>query len=233
MLNSAATSTGGWKDEILFRLRQGPRRTLTWVVDRFVDAARDKHFGIVSSQRRGRQELALNSPDLEPYQALSYIDLRDLFNRLTIHPNDVFMDYGCGMGRVVCVAATYAFRTVWGIEISGDLCQIARTNIQLAQSKFRCSHVEIVNADARELQVPRDASVIFLFNPFSGSVLSDVLERVGESFVSSRREIRLIFCGTVSTLRFRDEALRHKWLSLESEIVLSTGVVALCYITHA
>jgi len=226
------TSLGDWKSEVLFRLRQGPRRTLTWVVDRFLDAHFDKRFGIASSQRRSRRELALDSLDLEPYQALSYRDLRDLFSRLTVRSDDVFVDYGSGMGRVVYFAATYPFRAVWGVEISRDLCQIAQRNTELAQSKFRCRRLEIVNTDALEFPVPRDASVIFFFNPFGGSVLSGVIERIGESFISSRREIRIIFCGTVSTRRFREDALRHKWLSLESEIVLSTGVVALCYITH-
>jgi precorrin-6B methylase 2 len=161
------------------------------------------------------------------------MDLRDLFNRITVRPDDVFVDYGSGMGRVICVAATYPFRAVWGVEISRDLCQIAERNIQLAQSKFRCGRVEIVHADALEFPVPREASMIFFFNPFGGSVLSGVMERIGESFNRLRREIRIIFCGTVSTGRFREEALRHRWLSLESEIVLSTGVVALCYITHS
>jgi hypothetical protein len=222
-----------WKSEILFRLRQGPRRTLAWVVDRFLDTYRDKHFGIVSAQRRSRHELALDSPDFEPYQALSYLDLRGLFNRLTVRPDDVFVDYGSGMGRAICVAATYPFRAVWGVEISGDLCQLAERNIQLAQPRFRCGQIKVLNADALEFPIPRDASIIFLFNPFGGSVLSGVMERIGESFNSSRREIRLIFCGTVSTSHFREEALRHSWLSLESEIVLSTGVVALCYVTHS
>jgi SAM-dependent methyltransferase len=41
-----------------------------------------------------------------------------------------FVDFGCGKGRVLLVAATYPFRRVIGVEFSNDLCETAGENVE-------------------------------------------------------------------------------------------------------
>lgn len=216
--------------EVFFRLRRGPRRTWHWIADRLRDSQYDREFGISSSPKIQLKEPGLTSPELVHYQAVSYGDMRELLQLLAIGPSDVFLDYGSGMGRAVCLAATYPFKSVIGVEISAELCGIARRNLSQARGKLRCRDVRILEGDAADYQIPDEASVFFFFNPFRGSVLSKVLDNIARSVRESSRKIQVIFYGTVSSEHFRAQAGKHAWLSLTSETVLRTGAVVLLYV---
>ena len=41
-------------------------------------------------------------------------------------PASVFVDFGCGKGRVMLLAARHGFKRVIGVEFSPELCQAAR-----------------------------------------------------------------------------------------------------------
>ena len=62
-------------------------------------------------------------------------------------PHDVFIDFGCGNGRVVYQLARYSFARVIGVEISEKLEAISRENIERARPQLRSREVSIVNAD--------------------------------------------------------------------------------------
>jgi tRNA G46 methylase TrmB len=60
------------------------------------------------------------------YRPTPWLVLSALFDRLEIAENDVFVDIGSGMGRVVLMAARRPFQRVVGIERSTELTEIAR-----------------------------------------------------------------------------------------------------------
>ncbi len=223
-------SSSEWLSEIAFRVRGGPLKACTWALDRLLDARQDRRFGISSAERRSSRELGLRSPEFVEYQAVSYVDMRQLLAQLPIASGDVFLDYGSGMGRAVCLAAVYPFSRVIGVEISPELCRIAGQNIERVRHRLRSPDVQIVQASALEYLPPEDANTFFLFNPFGGTALSRVLENIRTSVSHSQRNIRIIFYGTVSTRRFQLEAATQNWLRLESEIVLKSGAKALLYV---
>ncbi len=222
-----------WKAELLFRIRGGPWKTLRWVADRLLDKRFDRRFGIESSQRRRTERPDTGSSDFVDHQPVSYTDMRQLLDRLTIYSEDVFLDYGSGMGRAVCLAATYSFRSVLGVEVSAEFCRTALQNIQRVGSKLRCKDVRIIKADAVRYEVPGDVSIIFLFNPFGGGALAAVLDNIENSIRKSRRNLRVIFYGTISSQAFREQAAKRDWLALESETVLKTGALVLLYVNHS
>ena len=103
-----------------------------------------------------------------------------------------FVDLGAGMGRVVLLAARRPFRAVLGVEISPALVEIARENLVGARDPLRGARdVKIVRADAREYCFPRGDLVVFLYNPFRGPVLDDVL--VNLRAARERRDIVLLY----------------------------------------
>ena len=104
----------------------------------------------------------------------------------------VFVDYGAGKGRALAAAAAQPFRKVIGVEISGELVEIARDNLARLKRR-RAGHVEIHHADAAAFAVPDDANVFFFFNPFGGATLARVVERIRESWMAHPREVFFIY----------------------------------------
>ncbi|MBV8070354.1 MAG: class I SAM-dependent methyltransferase [Acidobacteriaceae bacterium] len=214
--------------ELLFRVR-GVRYSRAWIVDRLRDRQLDRELGLESSDRRSLRELGIDLPESVDYQPVSYSDFRVILNSITVTPDDVFLDLGCGMGRAVCLAAFYPFRSIIGVEISPELCSIAKENIARIRNRLRCSDIEIVNANANAYDIPPEVSVVFFFNPFGGAIMSAVLGRVAESARQRPRSLRLLFYGTAAATVFRKEAERYRWLRFCTELKLPTGAAALIY----
>ena len=102
--------------------------------------------------------------------------------QLPIDPGvDGFVDYGCGKGRAVVLAATNPFTKVIGVERTKKLADIARDNVERARRHITCPDVQITNVDAREWSVPHDITIAFLCNPFGGDILDNVMERIYKS----------------------------------------------------
>src|SRR5215218_10190886 len=58
-----------------------------------------------------------------------WVALWALFGRLEVSRDDVFVDLGCGKGRVLYMAARRPFKRVIGIEWSERFSRIARVNL--------------------------------------------------------------------------------------------------------
>jgi len=100
------------------------------------------------------------------YQPTQVIPLRRLFKELEIPRDKVFVDLGCGKGRVLLVAAEAGFRDLRGVEFSSELCEVATANCARysektgSQAVFRIVHSDVVDYPMK------DADIFFLFNPF-------------------------------------------------------------------
>ncbi|MBV9766247.1 MAG: class I SAM-dependent methyltransferase [Acidobacteriaceae bacterium] len=201
-----------------------------WAIDRELDGYFDRKFGITSSGHRSLGQLGPDAKDCVYYQPVSYGDFRKFLNSIPIRTDeDVFLDFGCGMGRALCLAATYPFRSVIGVEISPELCASARENVELVKSKLRCQDVRIIRVNARDYKVPTDVSVIYLFHPFTGQTLTDVLQNIADSLREAPREIFLLFYGRAEGVTFQIEASNCGWLDMISKTILPTGRIGLVY----
>ncbi len=133
------------------------------------------------------------------YSPLPYAALKQLLS--TVIPDkqkDVFVDWGSGLGRVVVLASTYAYREVIGVEFSPDLCAAANANLARARVKHRCGSTRIVNTDAREFAIPEDATVMFFFNPFRGELLTEVVRHIRDSWLAHPRPITFLVSNHAS-----------------------------------
>lgn len=112
--------------------------------------------------------------------------------------NDIFIDFGSGLGRVVYqAAANYPFKKVIGVEVSEQLQTVAQGNIDRNRSKLRAGEVELVTADATTLSVPDDVTVVYFANPFVGSVFARVVGNLLDSVDRRPRRIRIIYHNPV------------------------------------
>lgn len=154
----------------------------------------DRRHGLDTAQPVGRDELGYDVPERDAYTASRWLALPIALPRREVTEDDVFVDLGSGKGRVVLQAARrYPFKRVIGVELSPELNEIARANLERVRPRLRCRHVELVTADASQWDVPDDVSVVYLYNPFKGPIFASVFDRLSEAVDRSGRPLRIVY----------------------------------------
>jgi SAM-dependent methyltransferase len=154
------------------------------------------------------------------YVASAWRTLPRALHHVGVTSDDVFIDFGCGKGRVVHQAAKRPFRKVIGVEISPALAEVAREALEAKKGRHRCKDVEIVVADAREYAIPEDLSIVYFFHPFFGETLDVVLGNLIASIDRNPRRVSIIYSyplagdQVLATKRFR--LVKHLRGSLRS-----------------
>jgi len=120
------------------------------------------------------------------------------------------------------------FKRVIGIEISAHLAERARQNVSLCQGKLRCQDVTVFTADAATFEVPSEATTIFFYNPFAGTILEKALENIRRSYEKRPRRIKLV-CNLPIQCVFSDQIRKIRWLKLENEIRLGEASQCLVF----
>lgn len=146
---------------------------------------------IVSGVLRLREPAEPNEPhfpEMVPYQPTPVRHILDLILASELSGEDVLVDLGSGLGHVpLLVSIMRGIRTL-GIEIQPGYVESAR---QCAQG-LHLEHAQFLLMDAREADLS-NGTVFYLFSPFIGSILDDVLSRLCKE--SSSRQIRVCSLG--------------------------------------
>jgi hypothetical protein len=151
----------------------------------------DLALGVRTAQPVRGQE---HGGDVRSYQASESWLLTRILPPREVTSADVFVDVGAGKGRVLLVAARkYAFGRVLGVEVSPQVAVAGRRNLAAAGH----SGIPIHCADVRDWDIPPDASVFFLFNPFVGEVFEAFVERLTESQRRAPRAVRIVYANPV------------------------------------
>ncbi|HEX2071127.1 MAG TPA: methyltransferase domain-containing protein [Thermoleophilaceae bacterium] len=127
------------------------------------------------------------------YEPSPWHVLRRVLPKREVGPDDVFLDMGSGMGRVLLQAADYRPRRVIGVEVSEELNRIARENLDRNRARLKCDDFEVVTADACEYAVPDDVTIVFLNNPFIDEVFERAIARVVDSLDRRPRRLRIAY----------------------------------------
>jgi Predicted O-methyltransferase len=115
-----------------------------------------------------------------------------------VGPRDVFIDFGSGLGRIVFqAAARYPFQRVVGVELSPQLNEAARINMEKSRPRLLCKDVELITVDVLAYAIPDDVSVAYFGNPFTGRIFREVIERLLSSVDRRPRRLRLIYFNPV------------------------------------
>lgn len=105
-----------------------------------------------------------------------------------------FVDLGSGKGRALLLAAMYPFARIVGVEVQPELDAIARRNIEcFCDPGQQCRNLKSLCADAREYEFPLTGLVVYLFNPFPGYVLREVLNNLVASARRAPRSIIVLY----------------------------------------
>ena len=135
-----------------------------------------------------------------------------------------FIDLGSGKGRTLLMASEYPFRRIIGVELLAELNQVAQKNIARYRSERRkCFAVESHQGDARSFEFPREALVLYLFNPFPEFVLREVLANLQRSVESFPREVYLVYHNLVHELVFADQVWLQPVIQTHQYAIYKTG----------
>jgi predicted RNA methylase len=157
------------------------------------------------------------NPGLE-YQSHHPKILRRMLLALNIeHERYTFVDYGCGKGRVLLVAAEFPFHTIVGVEFVPQLALIAKQNLKSFRGAQRkCKDVTVLTMDATEYELPPEPAVLFFFSPFTGAVMEKVVEDIENSLRCSPRDLFVLFTG-IPVMRDRAFGSRQQYKRLRRE----------------
>ena len=130
-----------------------------------------------------------------------------------------FVDLGSGKGRTLLIASTFPFRRIIGVEADAALNAVARSNLRCCRvRRQKCTFLRSVCLDVRQFQFPLDPLIVYLFNPFTDSVIREVLQNIQSSLRQKPRPLFLIYlrplfgeavdqCGFLQKVSYRKSRL--------------------------
>ena len=137
------------------------------------------------------------------YESVHPDRLRERIATLEIDfPRYTFIDLGCGKGRTLLIAAQFPFRRVRGVEFAPALHAVAEKNIAVGCGPRLCEDVRADLADASEYPIHEGPLVVFMYNPFFGSVLDRVLTNLAPSHQEQPRDIKILYWNPVHAALF-------------------------------
>lgn len=195
----------------------------------------EKKYHINTSKIEDIKKLSIkgdNAEHAEIYQGANYFLLEKIFDYLqTIETNQNILDFGCGKGRVLAVAAYYGFEKITGVEFAKKLCDEARKNIIPVQQKFPKKIFNVIHANAVDHTIEKDTNVFFFFNPFDEVVMLDVAKNILQSLKENPREVYVVYLNPVHKEIFMSagfEQIYHlkKLKYIEASILMSVDTNA-------
>ena len=128
------------------------------------------------------------SPEMVFYQPTPVRHILHLIAATSFAEDDVFVDLGSGLGHVPLLVSMVTGAQSLGIEVQAAYVASARECAQ----RLRLSRVRFISQDAREADMS-SGTVFYLYSPFNGSILTDVLSAL--RMESTRRSIKICSLG--------------------------------------
>jgi predicted RNA methylase len=123
-------------------------------------------------------------PEMMFYQPTPVRHILHLRRLCALSEDDVFVDLGSGLGHVALLASMLTGVQSVGIEMEAAYVASAE---ECARS-LRLGRVRFIQEDARAADLSR-GTVFYLYSPFTGSILAEVLDRLQKESTSRRIKI--------------------------------------------
>jgi hypothetical protein len=205
------------------RLLAGLRHTLYQCSERFGDWK----LGIDTRGMVVPDDFGAGSDGCHAYVGLSYLVLPRILRHARVRPGqDVFIDIGSGLGRVVFqAAASLPLKRAIGVEFSPGLHARAKINLANALPRLRCKQVTLHEGDARHYEIPDDTTIVYFFMPFGPQILGPVLDNIRQSLKRAPRDLKILYAypsdGAVPLDVMRPE---RPWLRAEPALRITSGL---------
>lgn len=180
----------------------------------FSDSLFDHLYRVETTQIRSFTDTErMRTIGKDPTRSVPTHYLRAFALRRYLEPaaDDVFVDLGCGSGRVLFVFARMQLRIIKGVDFDTAACETARKNAQ--RFRGRRSPISIEQGDCATFKFSEE-TIVFLYNPFGTQTLRAVLDNLHDSFTTNPRKLRICFFSAPTRLLLD----QMPWLELEHEV---------------
>ena len=199
----------GWLHYILHHIGdnfQFCKKFLKWI-DRFFEghtdrrtAAFDAQYGTETFRRqwvrvsaeRSIEELGFG------YGPVNQDFFREIMNSIPARlANFKFIDVGAGKGAAVMLASEYGFASYLALELDAGLAEQGQANVaRYCQMTGRTFAPRWIVADFMQWDLPLEASLLFLNNPFPDALSLAALQRIEASVLEHPRPLLLVYRKT-------------------------------------
>src|SRR6266403_5939154 len=156
--------------------------------------------GVLQFEEPPAEVVRLES-EMVSYQPTPARHIFDLIRRTALTERDSLIDLGSGLGHVTLIASICTSASCTGIELEPSYVECARK----AARSLNLKNVSFIQGDARAANLS-DGTVFYLYTPFSGAILRDVLNLLRQEAVT--REIRICTFGPCTQV-----VAEKQWLS--------------------
>ena len=167
---------------------------------------------------------SINKKEACDYETIAIFSIKKILNNIEIDKKDIFVDFGCGKGRVLLIASQYKFNKIIGIEFAPELFSIARANLERCKNNnnLNVNNIMIFEEDVLQYNFKNNETVFYLFNPFTNNILDQLCEDIVRSFNSNPRRILILYVNP----KFHDSIVEQGFIKI-NEINL---INLMCYI---
>ena len=158
----------------------------------------DTQYGVETTKRVHPSDLRIDSPNwlyAAGYWPTPPAVFADALHGLDIRFEEfTFIDLGSGKGRVLLMASDYPFREIIGVEFSPELHAIAAENIRNYRNPNQvCRNIRLCCMDFTLFDFPDGPLFIFLYNPSSEAVTSELAENMARSLRKKPRPLWVLY----------------------------------------
>ena len=163
----------------------------------------DELIGGVLQLREPDSAHIRTAPEMVFYQPTPARHILQMLRLCALTGDDIFIDLGSGLGHVPIVASLLTGAQCIGIELEPAFIATAR---ECAQN-LGLSRVTFLRQDARQADLST-ATVVYLYTPFTGSILEAVLRKLREQ--SAHRTLCICTFGPCTEI-----VAKEPWLVLD------------------
>jgi hypothetical protein len=156
--------------------------------------------GVLQFEEPSADVIHLES-EMVAYQPTPARHIFDLIARTALTEQDSLVDLGSGLGHVALMVSICTSANCTGIELEPSYVDCARK----AACSLNVKNARFIQGDARAANLS-DGTVFYLYTPFSGAILRDVLNSLRQEAVT--REIRICTFGPCTQV-----VAEEQWLS--------------------
>ncbi|MBW7838072.1 MAG: class I SAM-dependent methyltransferase [Chitinophagaceae bacterium] len=175
----------------------------------------ERKYHINTTDTNDLKKLEVKSGNKESafiYQPANYFMLEKALNYISESgAKGNLVDYGCGKGRIMAVAAAFRFKKITGIEFAPALCEAAQENIDRISHIYPDTSFRIHCCDATEYRILPSDCVFTFFNPFDERVMLPVVRKILASLKETPRPIFIAYFNPTERELFLSAGFEEVW----------------------